>query len=699
MASNLSPERKQLRKHCLRRLLIIATGALAILVLFYALENWRGERAWNAYKTALEAKGEHLDFDAFIPPPVPDEQNMLVAPVAKRWLLSTNQVTEPTLRIPETGILYSDWQDAKPTPLAEWIEYFYSDVVSNYLFQQANLIGIRPSDPLIPLIVIEESPLLDAIHTLGRQADFNVSFDRAVTKLDLPTVTIRWENVTAQEAFYTLLDNYNFAAITENSGSTNKSNRLIVVRTNNWATKQLQLKTIASTNSLLQNTKDGEVMPLVTIDAAPLNDAIKNIARIAGINFQFDQKLLAPRSILHTNCVTLRRENCTALNLLDDLLKQYGLTAVPDKSGVYRITSRIKTAGEILKEFERSEPKLQEFYAECEKPASRLASDYQSFAHGEIPLTSFNFRTCAQSLTLHASAELALSRNETALRDIKACIRLANCLTNEPGLIAQMIHIAINQLVIDPIWEGLASRRWSDGQLDELKVSLSKINLIPSLLQGLRANRAMENAIHLKRSQKLLRESLYYWDSQKEPLSRKFTRFVVPYVPRGWIYQNLIKINEDYQDTLDTVETLLPVISPRKCNETSDQLQIEQKELRNPYNFLFAELGANFTKAITAAVRNQTEINEAVIACALEQYRLRHGSFPDSLEKLSPDFLRKIPHEIVNGEKLKYQVTDDDQYVLYSVGWNDKDDGGKPDDYRNNDGDWVWRFPVRLNHR
>jgi hypothetical protein len=49
---------------------------------------------------------------------------------------------------------------------------------------------------------------------------------------------------------------------------------------------------------------------------------------------------------------------------------------------------------------------------------------------------------------------------------------------------------------------------------------------------------------------------------------------------------------------------------------------------------------------------------------------------------------------------LKYQRADD-SFVLYSIGWNEKDDGGmtppagstgRPDA---NAGDWVWQFAVK----
>jgi len=49
----------------------------------------------------------------------------------------------------------------------------------------------------------------------------------------------------------------------------------------------------------------------------------------------------------------------------------------------------------------------------------------------------------------------------------------------------------------------------------------------------------------------------------------------------------------------------------------------------------------------------------------------------------------------MNGEPLRYRVAGDDNYVLYSVGWNGVDDGGTGVKKSNGaidpmQGDWVW---------
>jgi len=58
-------------------------GALAALAgSFYAEEDWRGHRDWNQYRQAKEANGEHLEFGAYLPKPVPDEENFAATDLA-----------------------------------------------------------------------------------------------------------------------------------------------------------------------------------------------------------------------------------------------------------------------------------------------------------------------------------------------------------------------------------------------------------------------------------------------------------------------------------------------------------------------------------------------------------------------------------------------------------------------------------------
>jgi hypothetical protein len=56
---------------------------VTLIVFFYIEEDWRGARAWAATKSEWEARGESFDDYKFIPPPIPDDQNLAAIPLFK----------------------------------------------------------------------------------------------------------------------------------------------------------------------------------------------------------------------------------------------------------------------------------------------------------------------------------------------------------------------------------------------------------------------------------------------------------------------------------------------------------------------------------------------------------------------------------------------------------------------------------------
>ena len=106
-------------------------------------------------------------------------------------------------------------------------------------------------------------------------------------------------------------------------------------------------------------------------------------------------------------------------------------------------------------------------------------------------------------------------------------------------------------------------------------------------------------------------------------------------------------------------------------------------------------------RAITRSARAQVFLDEARVACALERYRMAHKQLPEELSALAPAFISKLPHDIIDGQPLRYRREADGGYVLYSVGWNGTDDHGtlvfkksqhnpQVDSF---EGDWVWQMP------
>jgi len=84
----------------------------------------------------------------------------------------------------------------------------------------------------------------------------------------------------------------------------------------------------------------------------------------------------------------------------------------------------------------------------------------------------------------------------------------------------------------------------------------------------------------------------------------------------------------------------------------------------------------HYDRGISTVHQCRQERDATLTAIALELYRREYGSYPGSLAQLVPDLLPELPRDNFTGHVLKYLVTDDSP-VLYSVGADRKDDGGR----------------------
>lgn len=80
---------------------------------------------------------------------------------------------------------------------------------------------------------------------------------------------------------------------------------------------------------------------------------------------------------------------------------------------------------------------------------------------------------------------------------------------------------------------------------------------------------------------------------------------------------------------------------------------------------------------VLKAEERETVKRELVqVALALAAYKADHGNYPETLAPLAPKYLAKLPIDPWSGKDYLYRI-EKEGYVLYGVGVNGKDDGGK----------------------
>ena len=76
--------RIKIRYRVLLVLVAVTSVTGGMVVAWYSWQNYQGNRAWDETRRNLEARGETLTLAPFIPPPVPDDENLAFAPLFVR---------------------------------------------------------------------------------------------------------------------------------------------------------------------------------------------------------------------------------------------------------------------------------------------------------------------------------------------------------------------------------------------------------------------------------------------------------------------------------------------------------------------------------------------------------------------------------------------------------------------------------------
>jgi type II secretory pathway component GspD/PulD (secretin) len=170
------------------------------------------------------------------------------------------------------------------------------------------------TNTVIPLIVMEDVPLTDAIKNLARQAGINYILDPRVSGSG-PTVSGRWEKKTAEQLLGTVLQEHKLVMV-ENP----------VTSVARIASKDQGVKPLAP-NQVGADTN--KVIPVITLEDVPLDEAIRKLAGQAKLNVSLDPGVGGTTS-RPLPTVSFRWENLTARQALAALLDNYDLIIVED---------------------------------------------------------------------------------------------------------------------------------------------------------------------------------------------------------------------------------------------------------------------------------------------------------------------------------------------------------------------------------
>ena len=677
--------------------MVILGGVALLVALFYAEEDWRGKRAWEKCKQELEAKGEVLDWNAYIPPPVPDDQNIFKAPKMAEWFVKprpgSNRTNELATRLSKNEFS-RQFPNADSVTLAEItvvppasntvaisnaadIELRYHSA-GKAVFLPDSVVETNFSAPHfnIPVIQFESVPLDVGITNIARVAgityvlDSNVISELAV----LPSVSIRWEYLTARQGLLTLLNKYNFQLIDDPKTGVARITR-----------------------------KGPGAFPIYASSDVrkQLTESLENAMGANALGSHGSALLIRPLNQIRPLRIVCHSENtppdAEMIEFFTELFPQASarlgsprIWVEPAGTNSFRVIVDSASAADYLAWSDQFNPDFNLVREVLKRPFARMDGDYSQWFTMPIP-DYVSVRAVVQTLAQRAQCYLLLGQPEKALPELTLLNDSRRLLESAPTgkpmtLVATMIDAAVVDLYADTITEGMRLGAWHEPQLIELQQQRDELKL-SLIAESFRAERAGMCSYF----EQLLSHDTGVWEFVKSESHLA--------MPRGWLYLNLITIAKFHQDVLDVIDVKQNTVLSHKVDEITEGFDARTKHFR-PNTYVAAIVIPNYTRAIVTFAHSQTLANEAQVVCALERYRLAHNQYPESLEALIPLFMEKLPRDVIDGEPLHYRRQANGTFLLYSVGWNETDDGGqvalKKDGSEDREkGDWVWKNPAR----
>ena len=324
------------------------------------------------------------------------------------------------------------------------------------------------------------------------------------------------------------------------------------------------------------------------------------------------------------------------------------------------------------------------------RPYARMDGDYSK--PYEQPIPNFvTVRIVAQTLAQRAKCDLLLGQPEHALPELTLMHDMCRLLEGPPSgkpmtLVSAMVNVAVTGLYVDTIAVGLKSHAWQEAQLTALQYQLAEIKLAPFLFEAF-----LDESASISRTVQISWIPKFFDNSVK---AKWTTKVVWWFWPRGWTYQNMVNAATLELKPLDSFDLENDIVAPRKFEKAGREVERYVSHATFPFKIIAAIAIPNFTKAEQTMAYNQTLANEAQVVCALERYRLASGYYPATLDALVPRLIEELPHDLIGGEQLHYRHTYAGKFLLYSVGWNERDDDGQPGTLADvKHGDWVWSYP------
>ena len=370
----------------------------------------------------------------------------------------------------------------------------------------------------------------------------------------------------------------------------------------------------------------------------------------------------------------------------------YVCKSVPTPSPGIPLVSRPKTSlplpngpaspGTIkaVREFLASQAKLIEILHEgAQFPRCRYNVDWQDGFFTLLPHLTY-VRMCTRRLALAAWLDAVDDRPEEAVGKVRDALILARSLRDEPCLVSLRVRLVCDTIATrtalaqvltrtDPSPEALEALQ---RDLESEAAGLCAADACQAVIIDLLALYDHTHAGDDDELRSLLDfTSVSSWNSDLRRAKRHLGRDVALGVRYMLDFTTMAEN--------PSPEVIRHLTDPSFTKQLDDARLLVRKTSRE------SMLGS-VAKSLYEVEQTRALLRSAASAVAAMRFRQARGRWPASLDALVPDYLAKVPVDPFSGAPLIYKILGDG-IMVYSVGRNRTDDGGKPSLVKPADGD------------
>jgi hypothetical protein len=256
------------------------------------------------------------------------------------------------------------------------------------------------------------------------------------------------------------------------------------------------------------------------------------------------------------------------------------------------------------------------------------------YAGGAKVPSLLDLRTLGNALALAAILDIKRGRPEDASANVAAGVAVAASLRREPGLLAQLIRVAIALQQCEAVRSLITRSEPSTAALEALARVLVDSRETDPMRVALRAELALQNAAFLKIERG---EATDMFDVRESPFW--FGRIGRPFVRLARLHY------------LQEMARLIDLQGgPRPHPPFPNSPRYARWDWRSPGSSVLPGLD----RAVDSGDRHNSVMGVTAIAVALRRYRLDRGSYPDDLSALVPTYLSRLPIDPVTGRPPDY---------------------------------------------